>query len=112
MDHVTTTGADLEEVAEGVHLEDVASGRRASVKYWRIEPGATLPAHEHHHEQIGYVLEGELTAIVEGGEVVLETGDAYRFESNEYHGAENRTDEPAAGLGVLAPPRSEPDWRG
>lgn len=111
MDHVRTADAALEEVADGVYLGDLSTGDRASMKYWRVEPGATLPSHRHEHEQIGYVLRGTLTAIVEGGEVVLEEGDAYRFPSDERHGAENRGDEPAVGLGVLSPPRTEPDWR-
>lgn len=111
MDHVRTADADLEEVAPGVYLGALSTGERASMTYWRVEPGATLPTHSHEHEQIGYVLRGQLTAIVEGEEVLLEEGDAYRFPSNERHGAENRSDEPAVGLGVLSPPRTEPDWR-
>ena len=111
MDHVSVTDADLERVADGVHLGELATGREASMMYWRVEPGSTLPVHEHHHEQIGYMLSGELVALVEGEEVVLEAGDVYRFPSGERHGAENRSDQPAVGLGVLAPPREEPDWR-
>ncbi|WP_246998773.1 cupin domain-containing protein [Halosolutus gelatinilyticus] len=111
MDHVRAADAELEEVTTGVYLGDLSTGDRASMKYWRIEPGATLPTHSHEHEQIGYVLRGALTAIVDGQEVRLEEGDAYRFPSGQRHGAENRGDEPAIGLGVLAPPRTEPDWR-
>ena len=111
MEHVRATDAELEEVAAGVYLGDLSAGERASMKYWRVEPGATLPDHSHEHEQIGYVLRGSLTAIVEGREVRLEEGDAYRFPSRQRHGAENRGEEPAVGLGVLAPPRTDPEWR-
>ncbi|MFC6716768.1 cupin domain-containing protein [Natrialbaceae archaeon GCM10025810] len=111
MDRARTADVDLEEVAEGVALGDLSTGDRASMMYWRVEPGATLPVHEHEHEQIGYVLEGSLTAIVDGEEVTLEEGDAYRFPSGVSHGAENRSDEPTVGIGVLSPPRDEPDWR-
>ncbi|MHC3439466.1 cupin domain-containing protein [Natrialbaceae archaeon A-gly3] len=111
MDHVSATDADLERVAEGVYLGELAAGREASMMYWRVEPGATLPIHDHHNEQIGYMLSGELVALVEGEEVVLKEGDVYRFSSGERHGAENRNSEPAVGLGVLAPPREEPDWK-
>lgn len=100
----------VEEVADGVYLGDLAIGREASVKYWRIDPGATLPPHRHHNEQIGYVLSGSLVALVEGEEVMLSPGDCYRFSSRELHGAENRSSEPAVGIGVLAPPRERPDW--
>lgn len=111
MDHIETADVDLEEVAPGVYLGDLSTGEQASMKYWRVEPGATLPVHQHEHEQIGYVLRGQLTAIVDGTEVPLEEGDAYRFPSQERHGAENRSEAPAVGLGVLAPPRTDPDWR-
>lgn len=110
MDHVTTNGSDLEEVAEGVFLGDLAAGNRASMKYWRVDPGATLPVHQHHHEQIGYVIGGTLVALGGDEEVRLEPGDSYRFASDERHGAENRGDEPAVGIGILSPPRAEPNW--
>lgn len=110
MDRISTEGARMEEVADGVFLGDLTTGERAGMKYWRVDPGATLPAHRHDNEQIGYMISGELVALVEGNEVSLRPGDAYRFESEELHGAENRGDEPAVGVGVLAPPREAPDW--
>lgn len=111
MDHIQATDVKLEEVADGVYLGSLSTGERASMTYWRVESGATLPVHQHEHEQIGYVLSGSLTAIVDGREVRLEEGDAYRFPSEQRHGAENRTEEPAVGLGVLAPPRTDPAWQ-
>lgn len=111
MDRCRVGDVDLEEVASGVFLGELSAGKRASMMYWRIEPGATLPSHDHEHEQIGYVLEGVLTAIVDGDEFRLQEGDAYRFPSGVRHGAENRSEDPAIGIGVLAPPRADPDWR-
>ena len=111
MEQVSTSHAEFEEVADGVHLAALPAGNRAGMIYWRIEPGATLPSHAHANEQIGFVIDGELVAIVEGEEYTLEAGDAYMFPSNERHGAENRSADDAVGIGVLAPPRDEPDWR-
>lgn len=110
MERINTNGTGMEEVAEGVYLGDLATGERAGMKYWRVEPGATLPAHRHHNEQIGYVISGELVAIAEGEEVLLRPGDSYRFASDEHHGAENRGNEPAVGVGILSPPRGRPEW--
>lgn len=98
------------EVADGVYLSDLVTGERTCMMYWLVEPGATLPSHRHHNEQIGYVIDGTLTAIVEGEEYVLEPGDSYVFPSDERHGAENHGDEPAVGIGVLSPPRTVPKW--
>ncbi|MFC7156759.1 cupin domain-containing protein [Halomarina halobia] len=110
MDHVSENDRNLTEVAEGVYLADLAGSERASMKFWRVEPGATLPSHRHHNEQIGFVISGTLTAILEDGKRPLEPGDSYAFSSEELHGAENRGDEPAVGIGVLSPPRDEPRW--
>ncbi|MDF9744617.1 cupin domain-containing protein [Natrinema salsiterrestre] len=111
MEQLSTARAEFEEVADGVHLAPLPAGKRAGMIYWRIEPGATLPSHSHSNEQLGFVTDGELVAIVEGTEYALEAGDAYMFSSNERHGAENRSADDAIGIGVLAPPREEPDWR-
>jgi quercetin dioxygenase-like cupin family protein len=110
MDRVTEPQRKSEEVADGVHLADLAAGEHVSMKHWRVEPGETLPAHRHHNEQIGYVISGTLTAVVEGEEYELAPGDSYVFPSDERHGAENRADEPAVGIGVLSPPRGAPKW--
>lgn len=110
MERVNEAVADYREVREGVFLADLATGRKAGMKHWRIDPGAVLPVHQHEHEQIGYMVHGTLTALVDGEEVILEPGDSYLFPSNEPHGAENRGDEPAVGVGILSPPRGKPDW--
>jgi quercetin dioxygenase-like cupin family protein len=110
MDRVTEAEREQREVAADVYLADLAAGERASMKHWRVEPGATLPTHRHANEQIGYVISGTLIAHVEGEEHRLEPGDSYAFSSEELHGARNRGDEPAIGIGILSPPRDEPDW--
>ncbi|MFC6837707.1 cupin domain-containing protein [Halomarina ordinaria] len=110
MYHVAAVDREPVEVAEGVYLADLATGERASMKFWRIEPGATLPTHRHHNEQIGFVISGTLTAVLEDGEHTLAPGDSYAFRSDELHGARNRGAEPAVGIGVLSPPREEPEW--
>lgn len=110
MDRVCRTDREYGEPSPGVRLADLAGGTRASMKFWRIEPGATLPTHRHSNEQIGFLISGRLVAVLEDGEVPLEPGDSYVFSSDEFHGAENRGDEPAVGIGVLSPPRDAPSW--
>lgn len=110
MQQVSEAGREYEEASPDVYLADLAAGEKSSMKHWRIEPGATLPVHRHDNEQIGFLISGELTAILEDEEITLLPGDSYAFESGELHGAENRGDEPAVGIGVLSPPRSSPNW--
>jgi quercetin dioxygenase-like cupin family protein len=110
MERVSADEREPAQVSDGVYLADLATGERAGMTYWRIDPGERLPPHRHDNEQIGYVISGRLVALVEGEEHVLEPGDSYAFPSGELHGAENRGDEPAVGVGILSPPRDEPDW--
>jgi quercetin dioxygenase-like cupin family protein len=110
MERVTESDREPAEVSAGVRLANLAAGERACMKRWRVDPGETLPVHSHANEQIGYVLSGRLVAFAGGEEYVLEPGDSYVFPSNERHGAENRWEDPAVGIGVLSPPRTDPDW--
>lgn len=105
--------ADVEstEAVAGVHLKLLAGGDNENVQHFRIEPGATVPEHSHLHEQVGYIMSGELMFTVDGEERVVRTGDSYVLAGDEPHGAENRGDEPVVGLDIFSPPRDDPDWR-
>jgi quercetin dioxygenase-like cupin family protein len=108
------------EAVERVHLAQLAAGDEASLQHFRIEPGATVPEHDHHHEQLGFVYEGELTFLVgdahgtgEGGdrrEIVVGPGDSYVIPGGEPHAAENRGDVEVRGVDVFSPARPDPDW--
>ena len=98
------------EAVANVHLQQGAAGAETSVQHFRIEPGATVPSHSHHHEQAGYIAQGELTFLLDDGEVTVGPGDSYVLESEEVHGAENRGDETVVGVDVFSPPRTDPDW--
>jgi quercetin dioxygenase-like cupin family protein len=111
MERVPLSEDDLVEAVPEVHLAQLAVGESMSVQYFRIDPGATVPSHEHHHEQAGFVYRGELTFVLDGGEeVVVGAGDSYDLTSHEVHGAENRGDEPIEGVDIFSPPRPNPDW--
>jgi quercetin dioxygenase-like cupin family protein len=110
MERVSLSEATAVEAVPEVHLAQLAAGERMSVQHFRIEPGATVPEHAHHHEQAGYVTRGELTFLLADGELVVGPGDSYTLTGEELHGAENRGDEPVEGVDVFAPPRTDPDW--
>lgn len=98
------------EPVDRVHLQQLAAGEEMSVQSFRIEPGATVPEHSHHHEQTGYIIEGTLTFVVDGEDVVVGPGDSYAIPGAEPHGAENRGDKEVFGLDIFSPPRTDPDW--
>ncbi len=62
------------------------SDKLMNVELW-FEPGAKGEMHSHPHEQIGYVIEGELVFHEEGKEdLKLKTGDSYYVAPNVPHG--------------------------
>lgn len=60
-------------LAEGIRARVVNTGN-VSVAHVRLDAGALLPEHAHHHEQIVNVVEGELELTVDGEAVVLKPG--------------------------------------
>lgn len=98
------------EVEPGVHLARLAAGDRMSVQHVHVESGATVPEHDHDHEQVGYVYDGALTFVVDGEELVVTTGESYAIPSGEPHAARNDGDDSAAAIDVFSPPRPDPDW--
>ena len=102
-----------------VHLDEVRAfelvagvtgrplfGEDAMVNLIRFEPGATVPAHSHPHEQLGIVLEG-MQALVVGG-VAHELGpfEAYVLPGGVEHSAYCGPDG-AVVLDVFAPVRED-----
>lgn len=98
------------EAVEQVHLAQLAAGDEMSVQHFRIEPGATVPEHDHHHEQAGFIYEGALTFLLADGAVTVGEGESYVLAGHEVHGAENRGDVAVRGVDIFAPPRPDPDW--
>ena len=74
------------ELAAGVTMRPLF-GSGAMLNLLEFEPGARVPAHDHPHEQLGYVLEGELALEIAGVEHRLRPGDAYEIPGGVRHGA-------------------------
>jgi quercetin dioxygenase-like cupin family protein len=110
MEAIGTDDRDATEAVDGVHLAMLAGGEAMNVQRFAIEPGATVPAHSHPHEQAGYLVEGTLTFLLDGEERELHAGDSYSIPGGESHGVENRGDETVRGIDVFSPPRENPDW--
>ena len=110
MDHVSQSAVETAEPIDGVRLRLLASGEGANVQQYRIEPAGSVPEHSHPHEQLGYLVRGELTFVLTDEEVLVEAGDSYRLAGDEPHAVENRSDTVAEGIDVFSPPRTDPDW--
>lgn len=77
------------EVFKGVHLR-VLPGDKLMFGVVRFEPHSIVPTHQHPHEQIGIVLEGELELWINEDRRTLREGDVYLIPSNVPHGAETK----------------------
>lgn len=93
------------EMVPGVWRRTLASGERLMLVHVTLEEGAVVPAHSHPHEQVGYVVSGELKMTIGGTEHSLKPGDSYLIPSNVEHGAV--TPEGAQVLDVFSPPRED-----
>lgn len=98
------------EAMDGVFLTQLAIGDRMSIQHLRMEPGATIPEHSHHHEQLGFVYQGTQTFVVAGDAIGIEPGGSYYLASEEPHAAENRGDEVMQAIDIFSPPRPNPSW--
>jgi quercetin dioxygenase-like cupin family protein len=72
-------------VARFVHSDHL------TLAYWTIKAGAELPSHQHPHEQITNILEGEFELVLEGEVHQLEPGAVVQIASNVEHSGRART---------------------
>jgi quercetin dioxygenase-like cupin family protein len=52
-------------VLDGITLKAV-SGDKTMMTFFEFEPNSEIPSHKHPHEQITYIIEGEMEFTVEG----------------------------------------------
>lgn len=88
---MAATFAQLDRLPEkpmlpGVYLR-ILPGDQMMFSVVRFEPNATVPTHQHPHEQMGFVIEGELELWIADERRRLRRGDMYTIPSNVPHGA-------------------------
>ena len=69
-----------------------AHGTGMTLGLVEIKAGSNLPQHHHPHEQITYILEGELDMRIGGEPCLLTAGMYHVIPSNVPHSAVARTD--------------------
>lgn len=69
-----------------------AHGKDMTLGYVEIKAGSDLPQHQHVHEQITYIIEGQLNMVIGGNSCSLTAGMFYVIPSNVPHGAVAVTD--------------------
>ena len=69
-----------------------AHGANHTFGYVELKAGSSVPMHQHVHEQITYILEGQLDMIIGGVDCSLTAGMYYIISSNTPHSAIAKTD--------------------
>jgi len=90
---------------EGVTMR-VVSGDKGMMVFFDIGPHTEIPPHSHPHEQMGTVLEGEITLIIGNEERLLNAGDGYVAPSGVAHGARTGN-QGAKVVDFFSPPRED-----
>jgi len=67
-------------------------GDKGTLAFWEIKKGSALEAHQHPHEQITHILEGELAMVIGGADYLFTAGTVHVIPSNVPHSARAITD--------------------
>ncbi len=71
----------------------------------RLQAGATVPRHAHPHDQVGYVISGEVIFTIGDQNIRCGPGDGYAIPGGVEHAAHATVD--AVLVEVFHPPREE-----
>jgi len=71
--------------APGICRKTLATGEKSMMIKFIMEEGAVVPSHSHPHEQIGYLLEGQIVLIVDGQEYTVNSGDSWVIPGGVEH---------------------------
>lgn len=85
---------------------EMVTGQDIMVARVFMKKGAHVPLHQHHNEQLTYILEGALKFAIDGKEVVVHAGEVLCIPRNMPHEAWALED--TLDLDVFNPPRQ--DW--
>lgn len=72
----------------GVKRKTLAVGEKGMMMQFALAEGAILPLHRHLHEQIGYLLSGEMIMTIDGIDYQLQAGDSWSIPGEAEHGVQ------------------------
>jgi quercetin dioxygenase-like cupin family protein len=80
---VSYASARVTEPVAGIMRRVLANSRNIMLTEHLLEKGAVLPQHRHPHEQLVYLLSGELLLEINGEQFLMKQGDSLVIPSNE-----------------------------
>jgi quercetin dioxygenase-like cupin family protein len=105
MKYIKWTDVEREPLNPLIDREMVVGGKLMLARVL-MKKGAHVPLHQHHNEQVTYILEGALKFAIDGKEIVVGAGEVLCIPPNMPHEAWALED--TIDLDVFDPPRE--DW--
>ncbi len=93
------------ELMEKAKMKTLVHGEKTLLAEFRLAKGATVPFHDHPHEQTGYLIAGRLDFIAGEEKFTAEPGDSWCIPGNLGHSAEAKEDSVA--IEVFSPVRED-----
>lgn len=93
------------EIAPGVKIRTI-SGEKMLISLVDLNPHSEVPLHNHPHEQVGIILEGEMEFTIGNETRICKKGDTYVIPGGVMHGVKV-LEKPAVALDIFSPPREE-----
>ena len=78
------------ELLPGLHVRFLHTNNM-TLAYWNIEKGASMPEHNHPHEQVVNLIEGKFELSVAGEQYIITPGEVFVLPSNLPHGGKALT---------------------
>jgi len=102
---VSRADCSRHEIFPGVHIF-TSAGQQMMLSVVELAPHAVVQPHSHPHEQMGLLLEGELTFTIGGETKTLQPGAMWRIPGGVIHTCV-AGDKPAKALDVFHPVRED-----
>ncbi|HWR07285.1 cupin domain-containing protein [Sporomusa sp.] len=89
----------------GVQRKTLAVGDKSMVVKFVLVAGAELPRHNHPHEQVGYLITGEMIMTIDDQDYPLVAGDSWAIPGGVAHSV--RVLQPIEAIEVFVPIRED-----
>ena len=83
-----------------------AEAEKMTLSVVDMEPGAVIEEHSHHHEQVGYMVEGEAEFVIAGRSYHVRAGQMWRLPGGVPHRV-IAGDRPVRAIDVFYPVRED-----
>lgn len=97
----------IPEIQLDIMKRKIFTGEYVMLVHNTVDSGTDVPTHNHHHEQIVFVLSGECVVEMEGEIYTLAANDMLLVPSNAKHKVTVTSKEPLVAIDIFSPIRED-----